>query len=232
MTTASTTTVLTALIALAVLVAVVAVTPLVRRRRRDEGARAAGATAEGVPHAPGKAAGEGAGAATGEAGGEGSGAATGEAGGEGSAAATGEAAGDDPAGADGDAADVGAAPAGADAAADDHPTADPGAVVADLHARAVLLREQVGWPSGEALAGMPTFRETVDAVLAKDLPDDALLRIGTDNDEFVASVGLAALVERNALPADWTDTAVRRLRRSGTQDEHFLLLTLVGARGR
>ena len=79
---------------------------------------------------------------------------------------------------------------------------------------------------------MPIFRETVEAVLAKDLPDDALLRIGTDNDEFVASVGLAALVERDALPADWTDTAVRRLRRSGTQDEHFLLLTLVTVPGR
>ena len=112
------------------------------------------------------------------------------------------------------------------------PTTDPGAVVADLHARAVVLREHVGWPSGEALAGMPIFRETVEAVLAKDLPDDALLRIGTDNDEFVASVGLAALVERDALPADWTDTAVRRLRRSGTQDEHFLLLTLVTVPGR
>ena len=158
----------------------------------------------------------------------------GEAGAAGGETATGgEAATAGEAATGGDAAHRADTKAAADGAPDEPPPAtDPGAVVADLHARAVVLREHVGWPSGEALASMPTFRETVDAVLAKDLPDDALRRIGTDNDEFVASVGLAALVERDALPGDWTDTAVRRLRRSGTQDEHFLLLTLVTVPGR
>ena len=247
MTAASTTTVLTALIALAVLLAVAAIL-LLRRRRSDAMARPAGAAGAGAARATGEQAGapEGEAAtregAAAEAGGV---AAVGEAAGDGAPSATGErtdAAGDggasetdgppaDPDAA-GPAAPAAAAPAAADATAADTPTTDPGAVVADLHARAVVLREQVGWPSGEALAGMPSFRETVDDVLAKDLPDGALLRIGTDNDELVASVGLAALVERGALPADWTDTAVRRLRRSGTQDEHFLLLTLVNAPGR
>ena len=209
MTAASTTTVLTALIALAVLLAVVAAIPLMRRRRSEEAASAAGAAAEDVPPAPNEAAGDGA------------------------ATAPAAPAHADPPPTGGEAPEEADTTAPAADAADDPPlTADPGAVVADLHARAVVLREQVGWPSGEALAGMPVFRETVEAVLAKDLPDDALLRIGADNDEFVASVGLAALVERDALPDDWTDTAVRRLRRSGTQDEHFLLLTLVGAPGR
>ena len=79
---------------------------------------------------------------------------------------------------------------------------------------------------------MPVFRETVEAVLAKDLPDDALLRIGADNDEFVASVGTGG-PRRARRPARRLD-GHRRAPPAPvrTQDEHFLLLTLVNVPGR
>jgi ATP-dependent Clp protease ATP-binding subunit ClpC len=134
-----------------------------------------------------------------------------------------------------DAADAGTVAAGAPSATGGpaHPTPDPGALIAGLHARAVAIRDQVGQPSGAALAAMPAFREIVaELVVSRDLSDDALLRIATDDDELVSSAGLAALLRRGAVPEDWPDTAIPRLRRSSITDEHFLLLSLVDVPGR
>jgi ATP-dependent Clp protease ATP-binding subunit ClpC len=135
---------------------------------------------------------------------------------------------DDPARSPGDAAD-------GRPAADDTPpaSADPAAIAADLRTRAAAIHEAAADRSVEALATMPAFRDAVDRLVADDgLSADALLRIATDGDEVVSSIGIAALVERRALPGDWPDIAIRRLRKSSVIDEHFLLLSLVEAPGR
>jgi hypothetical protein len=116
------------------------------------------------------------------------------------------------------------------AAATDTTPIDTGAVVAELHRRAHEMREEVGWPSGPALGRMPMFREAVDGL--GGVPTDGLVEIARDEDEIVSSAGLAALIGRGELPDDWTETAVRKLRRSGAADEHFLLLSIAGVPGR
>jgi ATP-dependent Clp protease ATP-binding subunit ClpC len=106
----------------------------------------------------------------------------------------------------------------------------PADVVAHMDARAV--REQVDDVSIWSLEDCASFHEGVERLRAAGLPTEELLTLSAAGDEVVRCMALRVLRERDDLPADWVQTVLDRLSRSGLADEHELLATIVHAPGR
>ncbi len=89
------------------------------------------------------------------------------------------------------------------------------------------LQEEYGWADPERLPLDKRFKDEVERLAQQEVDVDAVLRLSRDTNVYVACMALAALAERDDVPPEWTDSAVRALRRVPNEVEPFVYGALV-----
>ena len=94
-------------------------------------------------------------------------------------------------------------------------------------AAAQLELEHTWWEmSLEALEAEPAFQLAVSALADPDTDVDEVVTLSRDPDGWVASMGLAALVQRDDVPDDWLSWAARNPVRPSVCEDRLLLRAL------
>ena len=78
-----------------------------------------------------------------------------------------------------------------------------------------------------AFRSTSSFKDEVERLAQRELDVDAVMRMSRDTNAYVACMALAALAERDDVPQEWTDSAVRALRRVPNEVEPFVYGALV-----
>ncbi len=89
------------------------------------------------------------------------------------------------------------------------------------------LHETYEWADPEHLPLDDSFKDEVERLARPDLDVDAVMRMSRDTNAYIACMALAALAERDDVPPEWTDSAVRALRRVPNEVEPFVYGALV-----
>src|SRR6187402_3237012 len=92
---------------------------------------------------------------------------------------------------------------------------------------AELMAELDWWEmTPEALEAQPAFRRGVDELADEDTPIESVVPKTRDPSGWVAAMALAALVERDDVPQEWVNWALRHPARPSNVEDTYLLRAL------
>ena len=90
-----------------------------------------------------------------------------------------------------------------------------------------LMAEQDWWDmTPEALETQPAFQRGVAALADEDTPVESVVPKTRDPSGWLASMALAALIERDDVPEEWVNWALRHPARPSNVEDAFLLRAL------
>jgi ATP-dependent Clp protease ATP-binding subunit ClpC len=89
------------------------------------------------------------------------------------------------------------------------------------------LRSRLGSPDADRLAGDEAFSRAAALLADPAVPVDVVVELPARGDDLVLGcIALAALVQREDVPAQWTDAAIRRLRHAPRVEQRFIMRAL------